>query len=608
LAALCSWFALSCAPALAAPTVVSLGFDDGHADQWAARDVLNAHGMRATFFINSGRPGKPRFMTLTQLRQLQADGHEIGGHTIDHVDVPTLGPDEQRREICNDRAALIARGFQVTSFAFPFGSHDDASEAIVESCGYTSGRITSGVQSPHGCDGCPMAESLVPRNRYATRTPESIRLSTTLDDMKTYVDQAVAAGGGWVQIVVHHVCDGCNRDSVSTAQLGAFLDYVAGRAPDGVEVKTVAEVIGQPLRPVVRGPDLPGADGPTNLLRNPSLDDDANDDGVADCWQHGATGRSLASWTRLDTEPHAGRAAESVLIAALAAKADRKLVSRQDTGTCAPTPQAGRRYRMTWWFRATDDVRPVAYVRTEERAWRFWAQGPVAHPGEAWRQASWTTPRVPAGVTAISVGVSLRAVGRMDVDDLLLQDTRTPLPAPAHADQTAVEDTRTAIQVPAGPLPLLVYGAVPGQDLPAAQAALQAHLKTLRRAGFTPVGAAALQRVRAGLGAGVARPALIAFRGAALDSIAIAARLLDRESARAVLVAPAGGLSLPTLRGLAPAPRWDVVAGTSSAGRALRGRLALAGRAVRIPMTFETTTTSLVRALRAAAPAPRSAR
>ena len=98
----------------AAPTVVSLQFDDGVGDQWAARDALGSHGMHATFFVNSGRPGKNGFLTYAQLHQLEADGNEIGGHTIDHVDLPTLGPDDQKREICDDRADLLAHGFTVT--------------------------------------------------------------------------------------------------------------------------------------------------------------------------------------------------------------------------------------------------------------------------------------------------------------------------------------------------------------------------------------------------------------------------------------------------------------------------------------------------------------
>ena len=54
-ASLSNW-AVSPAPAAAAAsTVVTIGFDDGTADQLAALPILQAHGMTATFFVNTAR-------------------------------------------------------------------------------------------------------------------------------------------------------------------------------------------------------------------------------------------------------------------------------------------------------------------------------------------------------------------------------------------------------------------------------------------------------------------------------------------------------------------------------------------------------------------------
>ena len=38
----------------AAPTVVSLTFDDGQATQYSVKETLKNHGMRGTFYVNSG--------------------------------------------------------------------------------------------------------------------------------------------------------------------------------------------------------------------------------------------------------------------------------------------------------------------------------------------------------------------------------------------------------------------------------------------------------------------------------------------------------------------------------------------------------------------------
>ena len=567
------------ASASAAPTVVSLQFDDGVADQWAARDALAAHGMHATFFVNSGRPGKNGFLTYAQLHQLEADGNEIGGHTIDHVDLPTLGPDDQRREVCDDRTDLMAHGFTVTDFAYPFGSFTADVEKVVAACGYNSARITSGVRSPNSCQrGCPAAETIAPADPYATRTPDSVHADTQLSELTSDVEQARAAGGGLVQIVMHHICDACNPNAISPGLLNQFLDYL--RSADGVQVGTVRDVIGATLKPAVRGPLLPLPFAPTNLLQNPSLEtSDAK--GAPACWKLGGAGTSDGVWAKTNNAA-GGTGAETLSVTALGQKSDRKLVTRQDTGTCAPRPVAGHRYRFTWFYESSVPVRPVAYLRSADGGWKFWAQGPPSGRATSWRQAMWTTPRIPAGTAGISVGVSLRAVGTMTLDNLLLQDTLTPLPPPPHAVPTGPETTRHPLRIAAGRLPVLVYGHVPAALL-GDQLGLQRHLATVRRAGFHPIGARALARVLAGRSAGVRKPVLIAFAGNPIDSLAVADWLLRRDGSRGVLVSgrPLGSLAAPS--------RWDVVR-----------RLRLNRRAARIRMTFNTTTPRLLRALRAA--------
>src|SRR5688572_27029616 len=90
-----------------APLTVSLEFDDATADQYQLRSILSDRGMHGTFFVNSGRIGLPGYMTLAELQSLAADGHEIAGHTVSHLDLATADLAEQKRQICNDRVALL---------------------------------------------------------------------------------------------------------------------------------------------------------------------------------------------------------------------------------------------------------------------------------------------------------------------------------------------------------------------------------------------------------------------------------------------------------------------------------------------------------------------
>src|SRR5205085_5174907 len=87
--------------AAAAPTVVSLSFDDTLANQYQTRSTLATHSMHATFYVNSSRVDQAGYMTKAQLLALQSDGNEIAGHTVNHLDLSTVDVDEQKRQICD---------------------------------------------------------------------------------------------------------------------------------------------------------------------------------------------------------------------------------------------------------------------------------------------------------------------------------------------------------------------------------------------------------------------------------------------------------------------------------------------------------------------------
>ena len=230
----------------AARTVVSIQFDDGNADAYQALSMLTAHGMHATFYVNSGFVGDSTHMSWAQLQDLFAGGNEIAGHTLTHQDLKKLKTAAARYQVCQDRDNLISHGFQPESFAYPFGSFDAGSEAIVQACGYNSGRGVSGVN-----DTRVFAETIPPLDPYATRTPPNPKQGTTVATIESYVTAAEQHGGGWVQLVFHHVCSGCDAYSITAANFQALLDWLQPRAATGTSVETTAQVIGGPFNPPV---------------------------------------------------------------------------------------------------------------------------------------------------------------------------------------------------------------------------------------------------------------------------------------------------------------------------------------------------------------------
>jgi peptidoglycan/xylan/chitin deacetylase (PgdA/CDA1 family) len=256
-----SWILLLACLALLGPavgragaaTVVSLTFDDGRQTQYAARAPLAGHAMHGTFYVNSGLVGATTsdwHMTWSQLHDLANDGNEITGHSLTHADLTKLRTADMQQEVCQDRTNLLNQGFSpVISFAYPYAAYNDAAVSMVQQCGYTSARWVGGIRSKN-CSDCAFAELIPPLDRWVLRTPPDIDPSTTLADMEGYVTQAESNGGGWVIIVIHSVCNGCDSLSVSVAQLTAFLDWLQPRAANGTVVKTVGEVIsGVPAPP-----------------------------------------------------------------------------------------------------------------------------------------------------------------------------------------------------------------------------------------------------------------------------------------------------------------------------------------------------------------------
>jgi peptidoglycan/xylan/chitin deacetylase (PgdA/CDA1 family) len=230
---------------------VSLTFDDTLGDQFQVGAMLAARDMHATFYINSTRIGAASYLTMQQVQSLARDGNEIAGHTLSHEHLTTLTFDDARREICNDRAALMAAGFLVTSFAYPFGDNDALVDQVACDCGYNSARDVGGVNIGTSCVECPYANPTPPADLYDLRTPPSVVETTTLDMLQGYVLHAEAHGGGWVPLVLHHVCDGCNSLAVKPALLEQYLDWLRAH---GVAVKTVAEMINGNVLPAITVP------------------------------------------------------------------------------------------------------------------------------------------------------------------------------------------------------------------------------------------------------------------------------------------------------------------------------------------------------------------
>ncbi len=425
-------------PAQAAdPPAVSLTFDDANGDQVAAAQILNGAGLKGTFFTPSGFLDATGYMTTAQALALQAAGNEIGGHTVTHPDLAQMGPDEVMRQVCNDRVNLTAKGFRVTSFAYPFASLTPAVEQTVKDCGFNSARGLGDLESKvPGTAGLGFAETVPAADPWLTKAPDEVDNTWTLLDLQNLVTNA-QPGGGWVQITFHHIGTGVDPTSniadpltVSTDVYTQFVQWLATQQSAGLAtVKTVDQVIGGTVQAAISGPAAPAPQTTGNLFKNPSLETAGPlATGLPQCWAGGGYGTNTRIFTTVGPG-HTGAVAEQMDVTGFTS-GDGKLLPTLDLGECAPSATPGHSYQMKAWFKSTAATQFELYYRTGLGTWHYWTASPQVLPAADWTQTAWTSPPVPAGASAISMGLNLVGNGTLVTDDYELTDVAATAPAP----------------------------------------------------------------------------------------------------------------------------------------------------------------------------------
>ena len=160
---------------------------------------------------------------------------------------------------------------------------------------------------------------------------------------------------------------------------------------------------------------LPGTASAAATLQNPGLEADANGDSTPDCWQEGGYGANVSQFTRT-AAAHSGSWAEQVRISSRTS-GDRKLITRMDSGACAPAASVGAAYTLSGWYRSDVPTQFVIYRRDSSGSWSYWRSGPSVSASSTWTKATWTTPAVPTGTTHLSFGFNLTRVGTVTSDD-----------------------------------------------------------------------------------------------------------------------------------------------------------------------------------------------
>ena len=213
--------------------LISITFDDGVQSQYDyAVPLLEQYGMHATFYVISGRVGAEQYMNYATLLELQADGNEIGSHSVSHINLTQASAAQIVYELNQSKVDLVAHGLTINNFAYPGGFWN----ATVDT--YVSQNYTSGKNYADNLNlmNYPWEYTIVEGFSGETGDDE-----TVLTKLFNAVDQ-IYDSNKWGVFVFHNVHpDASNTQyEISDADLEAFLVYVASK---GIPTVTVNQAL-----------------------------------------------------------------------------------------------------------------------------------------------------------------------------------------------------------------------------------------------------------------------------------------------------------------------------------------------------------------------------
>ncbi|HEY2052681.1 MAG TPA: polysaccharide deacetylase family protein [Solirubrobacterales bacterium] len=117
------------------PKPIVISFDDGYRPQFTfALPTLRKHGWAG--LLNLKAAGSELYES--NVRAMIAAGWELAAHTIHHLDLTELGPEELKEEVAGSRK-ILQEEFKVpvNNFCYPAGQFNETVIEAVEAAGYT---------------------------------------------------------------------------------------------------------------------------------------------------------------------------------------------------------------------------------------------------------------------------------------------------------------------------------------------------------------------------------------------------------------------------------------------------------------------------------------
>ena len=118
------------------PIVIT--FDDGYVDNYKhALPILKEYNMKATLFMISDAANTPGFVSTEQMREMEAAGFDIQGHTNHHKILTHMDPTELPDAILGGKTSMEGiLGEPIVYLAYPGGFNDMLVQYVTKQSGY----------------------------------------------------------------------------------------------------------------------------------------------------------------------------------------------------------------------------------------------------------------------------------------------------------------------------------------------------------------------------------------------------------------------------------------------------------------------------------------
>ncbi len=137
--------------------VLTLSYDDGVVQDIRLIKILNKHGIKATFNINTGlylpeEATREKFygrMKLSEAKELYINsGHEVAVHTLTHPFLEKVKTDEILTEVIEDRRNIEQQyGTLARGMAYPFGTYSGEVIDALRKCGICYSRTVKSTET-----------------------------------------------------------------------------------------------------------------------------------------------------------------------------------------------------------------------------------------------------------------------------------------------------------------------------------------------------------------------------------------------------------------------------------------------------------------------------